>query len=141
MHRIFIFFLALSFSVNAQIYKWVDEEGNVHFGDEASRRSAQQDHAQDVSDEMSSINLSEGSETGYTPSALETETRKAQQKKQTDTQKKQMVSACAQARKDLQILSGPVYFTDDKGEAYTVSEREREEMEQNLKADIQKYCT
>lgn len=129
--------LCASQLVFGQIYKWVDEQGNVHFSDSPAKST----DARDISQDLPELNMTEGQNTGYTAVSREAETelkRKEQQDKQAQHAKRE--EACNKARKELSILSGPVYFTREDGSEYTIPESERANMEQELRAEIEHYC-
>lgn len=131
-----IYFLIVSLVSQAQIYKWVDEEGNVHFGDESSRDA----NAKDISQDLPKLNMTKGSDTGYVPSGESVSARKQRLREEKEEKQAALEPACNKAKKELRILSGPVYFTNDDGSEYTVSESERAELEKELRAEIKRYC-
>ena len=145
------FFLALTFTTSisytldghAEVYKWTDEQGNVHFGDHPPDR----EKATALGNSLKPLNISTDLSN---PSMI----RKAEQARQDEVlrnanqqQRKQQLSSseqhqrdCERARKRLRDISGPVVFYDDNGKAVDVTEKEREKMEQALRAEINKNC-
>jgi len=128
--------LALSVGIQAQIYRWIDDEGNVHFGDEQSRNV----QAEEISENLPKLNVSEGSDTGYVPSGESSTERNKRIREERQAEVAARKPACDKARKELKIISGPVYFTNDDGSNYTVSETERVKLEKELRAEIERYC-
>lgn len=135
--------LLLSHPGAAQIYKWVDENGNVHFGDKPQA----EEHANDVE----AIELEES----YKPAPLTTEQQdamrrereqrrqiareieaeKAQEKAAAkEAKRKQIAERCAELKKDIQMLGGIsleggqrvfYYLEDDDGKPLSVAEQEK----------------
>lgn len=133
--------LVMSFAVQAQIYKWTDAEGNVHFGDERSREArAQNTQSEEISGKLPQLNVSQGSDTGYVLSGESASEKRARIQAQKEEERAARKPACDEARKELSIISGPVYFTREDGSEYTISESERAELERELRAEIDRYC-
>jgi isoleucyl-tRNA synthetase len=135
--------LLLSNSSVAQIYKWVDENGNVHFGDKPQA----EEHANDVE----AVELEES----YKPVPLtaeqqetirrereqrrqiarEIEAEKAQEKAAAkEAKRKQVAERCAELKRDIQML-GDIsleggqrvfyYLEDEDGKPLSVAEQEK----------------
>lgn len=124
----------------AQIYKWVDANGKVQYGDRPPH------------DKKSPEQLSVNSGTG-TPSQIsaqdweekEREFRKRRIEKQMQAAQEQTsVSAqqiCLSARYKLQMLDGKaVYRVNDKGERVYMEDSERNAIEKKAHEDISRYC-
>lgn len=134
--------MCLSTFSNADVYKWVDEQGNIHFGD----RPPIKEKATDLSGTLKPLNLSTDlSNPNMIRNAEQSRNqeinRKAQEqhkRKTSHPDKKQ--EYCKQAKKRLYDISGPVVFYDEHGKAMKVTERERKRMEQKLRAEIDKNC-
>lgn len=121
----------------AQIYKWVDEHGNVHFGDSPQQNS----DAREISQDLPELNMSEGSHSGYSPTSVGADAEiKRQERNEQQAKAAKRKSQCDKARKELKTISGPVYFTREDGTEYTISEAERAQLEQELRAEIERYC-
>ena len=120
----------------AQIYQWVDENGNVHFGD----RPPEETQTTEVSGDLNPLNITEGSDTGYTLSTDSDAEILERLRLEDQARRSEMAPACNEARSRLRVISGRVYFTDEDGDEYTISEAERAEMEEDLRADIERYC-
>ena len=143
----FLFLLAVCASKPgfsyAEVYKWVDEQGNVHFGD----RPPQKEKATNLSDSLKPLNLSTDlSNPGMIRNAEQARqdelnrTRNEQERKQQIANSKQYQEYCKEAKRRLRNISGPVVFYDEQGKQVKVTEKEREKMEQELRIEIEKNC-
>lgn len=134
--------LALSTTVNAgQIYKWVDAQGNVHFG-------AQPPEGQKAAEV--NPNISQPKPPAAQPSTTEAkaETQDAEQK-QLDQQARKDVakneaerkSYCDHTRKDLaQLRANPRLRIEENGEMRRLTEEERQERISKSEASIKENC-
>ena len=142
MALLFITFVLISPSGNAEVYKWVDEQGNTHFGD----RPPQKEKATDLSGTLKPLNISTDlSNPNMIRNAEQARQDELNQKAQTQhkqaaSQSEQKQQYCKQAKKRLYDISGPVVFYDDEGKVVEVTEKERARMEQKLRAEIDKNC-
>lgn len=134
--RLVIFFSCLvSLNTIAEIYSWVDEDGNKQYSDEPPT-----DEAREVrKEEFEPENI----DRGYPPGLVVQPTTEKEQREQ--SQQEAALAArkredCQKARKKLRTLSGRVIFKDDDGNDVYVSEKERAEMERELRAKIEKHC-
>lgn len=137
-----VFVISIPANSNADVYKWVDEQGNIHFGD----RPPVKEKATDLSDTLKPLNLSTDlSNPNMIRNAEQSRqdelNRKAQEhhKQKTSHSNKQQ-EYCKNAKKRLYDISGPVVFYDEHGKAVAVTEKERKRMEQKLRAEIDKNC-
>ena len=139
-----IFFLLITSSVNAGVYKWTDKKGNVHFGD----RPVDQDNATELN-----LNIESGA--GITNSAgnnkerdrmaneLE-EDRKARQekrKKNREAQKKKQ-ERCVRLKDQLHRYqrANSIYKLNAKGDRVYYSKEDRAAKEKKLNKSIAKAC-
>lgn len=138
-------FLALlvSTSANAEIYKWVDEHGKVHYGDKPNPKSEQ-------------LNISEESSPSKSLSKQEREERRkrlidaynedrAQKKEQAEKDRKKKARLnrnCAIAKDRLKgyMRAGSLYDLDKDGNRINLSKEEREKATNSLRKQINKYC-
>ncbi|MBV1905438.1 MAG: DUF4124 domain-containing protein [Pseudomonadales bacterium] len=139
---IILFFMCMPLSLaSAEVYRWLDAEGNVHFGDKKPEHLK----ADDISREVSETNIDESSANieKLGNILLESEgekqlkAKKEYSEQQNQRQKKQ---ACNNARKQLRILNGRVSFVDDNGKSYDISEQQRKIEATKLEAEIHKRC-
>lgn len=128
----------------AEIYRWVDSDGKLHFSDQPPEDSTV---SEEVSSKMSPINRDSSAEEieklqqvfqGETP---EEQAFHQQQKAQQQRRDQNAERACQQAKYNLQILKGRVYFEDSDGNEIIVTEEQREQRANQLAEEIRRHCT
>jgi CRISPR/Cas system CSM-associated protein Csm2 small subunit len=131
-------------AANAGIYKWTDEQGNVHFGDRPTSNQAEQIKLR--KQPKSSSSTSNTTQPKVTQQQLlnmyqqEREKKKAEKKKQKEEAKK-LALKCAQARDNLRQYEGSrLYEVLPNGERRYFSEEERTSTISNLRKNIKRYC-
>ncbi|MCF6355734.1 MAG: DUF4124 domain-containing protein [Candidatus Polarisedimenticolaceae bacterium] len=142
---LFILIITTAGSAGAAVYKWVDGEGNVHFGDRPTSAQAQQ------------LQLKKGLQpaTSTTPDAAqrqitrqrlleiyqqEREEKKAAKKRRREDAKKR-AQQCADARDKLQQYERyRLYKNLPNGEREYLSDREHENSILRLKNSIKRHC-
>ncbi|WOX04177.1 DUF4124 domain-containing protein [Microbulbifer pacificus] len=132
---------ALAFSTSAdELYRWVDAEGKVHFGD----RPPVEAKAESLDGRLKPINGADPTlrqDFPDTARSRQIEQEYAARKESQQSQsRQQQLNACKHARRQLQILKGRVYFVDENGKESTVSERERQQEAVKLEAQIRQHC-
>jgi len=146
--------LTCSLSI-AGIYKWVDAEGNVHYGQQrpADASSEKMDVQQYAPRDSSSYkrpgtNGTDGSD-GNTDNAATDETdkknlepEKPEKKVETAAEKKRRLVACAQARKNLSTMQsvGRIRSKDKDGNVTYMSQTQKEAKMSQAKSLIAKHC-
>ena len=123
-----------------ELYRWVDADGKVHFGD----RPPLEAKAESLEGQLKPVNSAAPTRKQNFPDSrradqLERDYAARKQSEQSKTRHRQQ-AACAEARKRLSILKGPVYFVDEQGNESTISERERVIEAQRLEAQIRQHC-
>jgi hypothetical protein len=119
---------ALVVPATAQVYKWVDEKGTIHYGE----RPPPDKKAQELEQHQANPGLAPGKaeqpswkdkELEFRSRRIETEQAEAQRKQREDAQRQ----ACNQARDQLgqMKLARRLYHLDDKGERVFQSDDER----------------
>lgn len=131
-----------SINAHAEVYRWVDEQGNVHFGDKAHANK----QAQDITDDIQLKNIDHSAdrtqqslqqiELRQQAQSIESQQRQAQQ--QDKGQK--LNQACRDAKQRLSILQGRVIFIDENGNEVKRSEQERQQRADALQRDVKQYC-
>lgn len=136
-----LFFLLWSSQTLSEVYRWTDQNGRTHFGD----RPPEQGVAKDISDTLDKINISSDYST---PEMMlrHAQDRDAERQKRLELwQEKQkntptQSERCSKARKQLEIIKGPVVFIDDNGKDLKISEATRKQRVSDLEKLIQKHC-
>lgn len=125
----------------SQVYKWTDENGQVHFGDRAPVDKT----SVDISSRLDKVNIS----TDLTSPELMLKQQeekdairkeKRQKLKELKDKLPSISEACAEAKRHLSVIEGRVYFTDEQGKEVKVSEKERKERVINVKKMISEKC-
>lgn len=141
-YAVLMYILCGSF-VQAEIYKWVDDKGNVHYGDKPTSKGEQ-------------IDVTEAAaKTGNRPDEAREERRRrlldamdedrAEKKKEQDKlnkQKANLRARCAVAKDRLRNYerAGSLYNLDKDGNRVTLSKEKREKATGQLRANISRYC-
>lgn len=107
------------------LYRWTDDQGRVHFGDRPP-----QDRAPEQLQLKTQPLLGQDDAVRQRYERLERLRSGEQQKQQEEEQQRaeeaadkqrKLAPLCAQAKRDLKALSGPVVYVDESGEARDVS--------------------
>ena len=132
--------LALSTGATAgQIYKWVDGQGNVHFG-------SQPPEGQDAA--AVNPNISQPKVAAPAPPTLKTEKQDEEQEKldqqarsQAAEREEELKVYCERIRKDLaQMKASPRVRVEENGELRRLTEEERQERITKSEASIKENC-
>lgn len=139
----FVFILLCVPLAQAEMYRWVDANGKVHFSDKQPAGT----NAEDISDSVKHTNTDIGGRSAkqqlqkYERNKAAKQTEKKQSEAYASAAEKQRNEQCQAARKHLKILQGRVIFYDDDHKEVKVSEAERVQKAQELEAQIKKYCS
>jgi len=126
----------------AEIFKWVDDEGKVHYGDSAphERESETIQTPPPPSDEevMRSRNRLEG----LREWAAEWEKAREEEKQATAREGEVRKQRCGKARRQLGVLEtqAPVYQVDEQGQKAYLKDEEREAMLQRVRKLVKTNC-
>jgi len=138
--------LLISVTCTAEVYRWVDENGNTHFSDKPLDKNAksvpikQQPKPDGGNPTASPIASPEKLLNAYSDRR---ELKKQQQAKQ--LQQERQIAAhkkkCANARKYLESTEGiRIYNTDANGNQVYLSDAEIDASRAAMQSDINKYC-
>ena len=137
-----VFLIFTSSFCMAEIYRWVDDNGEVHYSD----KKPDIETVTEVSGELEPINRDSSSgETKKLQEVFKDETPEDRQYRlqQENRQNQQAASkeqACAKARNELRKLKGRFYMVGKDGKEITVTEDEQQRMVENLEKQIKKHC-
>lgn len=139
--------LLLTGESSAEIYKWVDAEGNVHYAQQrpndadAERLDIQQEPTTTF---RSGTNKPVKTEETARDSEQPAEEPAAQEEKKVETpaEKKQRLAACAKARKALTTMKsvGRIRSKDADGNYSYLSQQQKEAKMKQARDLIKKYC-
>lgn len=127
--------------VGAEVYRWTDENGKVHFGDRAPQNAP----VEDVTEQAKAVNIDSSSEQLHTMERLypkdDPNDKPRPSKSQLQKHKLALKHRCDQARSELEIYTSiPFYYQHQNGSFSTISSLERDRRADELKKDISKYC-
>lgn len=139
--RALLFMVLLGFSSGslAEVYRWVDKAGKVHFSDKPPAANAE-----NITKQVNKQNLDTSREELNKLEQLHRDT--AQQQRQqtqlepTAAQAYALATHCAAAKTRLKNISRNVIFLDGDGKVVNVNEKERQEMVAELTAHIHNNC-
>jgi len=138
----------VSMSASAQLYKWVDADGKVHYSDRPPPASAKQEQKLNIRNAPVPPPAAEESAAtakSYTEQELEFRKRKVEQE---EAQKKAAAEAetdrqnCARAQEKLRLYQegGRVYTIDAQGERQYLGDESRERGIVQAREEVAKYC-
>jgi hypothetical protein len=141
-----IFLILLCQSSYAEVYKWVDENGQTRFSDKPP-----------IQNKFETLNMPSSAPPNTTPALSESERlekqkkllqvfdeereAKAKSRQQFAIQKQEITQKCTNARNRLEYIStGVLYRKDKQGERIYYTEEERNAKQKELQLFIQKNC-
>ncbi len=130
--------LATSVCAQAEVYRWTDANGKVHFGDKKKSPSAE-----NITEKVSKTNVDTSTAEHQ---KLESVFRKEndadreyqQQQAQPDPE---LVRRCADAKDYLKDINGRVQFIDDAGKPVHVTETQRKQKVIDMQNIIKEHCS
>lgn len=139
----FIFCLLLSFPSYAEVYKWVDKDGNVHYGDKPVNNSTEMNVqlSDDSTDGPSNSNRSERRQK-ILDALREDREEKEKQRAEEKKKKKKLKRQCQWAKDQLQGYENAsgIYDLDKDGKRVMMSDKQRNKFTNKLRSDIKKHC-
>ena len=151
LNKIFIFLIVFLFSqlANAEtVYKWVDEDGQVHFGSKAGSKNAKEVEIKNryIDSGKSTPALSAQERADKTKrfiNALDAENKSiADAKAKKIEQDERKVIRCNASRDQLKRYesSGALYDLDEKGNRILLNKKQYDQAMQQARARVQKWC-
>jgi uncharacterized protein DUF4124 len=146
--RIFLAFLVFfSASLNAEIYRWVDDQGRTHFGDRpspqatAKRLSTGANPAEPVGASRSVEQRQEGIQKFLDQRQRERDSLQAAKAKAEEKQAK-LASHCRELRARLIHMDriSTFYDLNEQGEQVFVSEAENRKLRERFRAKVEATC-
>jgi len=143
--------MLLSMGHSAEIYRWVDENGKVHYSDKppkGAKKKAQQviidstpevakkdTVARSASDRMAAANQ-------WLSSTREKKEEKVAERDQAYQKKQQRIRDCKVLKRELKDFQNAdvVYDYDENGERFYLSEQERDKLIHNIKQKMTQTC-
>ena len=150
MNKIYIPYLLLaliflaSLSVQADVYRWVDKDGAIHFGDKpANKQSAEK---VEIKTNVGTNNQSQGNrlrKQQHLLSVMDEERKINEQKQAKEKKDKQVViSNCKSAQTTLNdyLRSGVLFNVDESGNKTYLSDQQREEEIKKARETVKYWC-
>ncbi|MGB5729597.1 MAG: DUF4124 domain-containing protein [Thiogranum sp.] len=130
-------------SVHAEVYRWVDEKGQVHFGDQAREASTRaiKPHSSPPThgNQQQRMQKTRKLLNAYQIERQQAREQKAKQKEQAEKRKKD----CIQARDNLRNYTnyGNIYNLGEDGKREYLSEQERAALVQRSRETVARLCS
>ena len=150
MNKIYIPYLLLAtislalLSVQADVYRWVDKDGAVHFGDKpANKQSAEKVEIKSNAGTGNQNQSNRLKRQQHLLSVMDEERKINEQKQAMEKKDKQVViSNCKRARKmlDNYLRSGVLFDVDKSGNKIYLSDQQREEAIKRARDDVEYWC-
>jgi hypothetical protein len=144
---LFLLFMLAATASSAEIYKWVDEQGKVHYGDTpVDQSSTQMNITQPEADKKISSQPDPTSRDErrrkLAEAMQEDRLKKQEQKQKARDEKEKLNSQCVHAKDALKNYetAGRLYNLDKDGNRVFMSDAEKEATTENLRAQIKKHC-
>ena len=130
--------LVTSVSAQAEVYRWTDANGKVHFGDKKAGVSAE-----NITEKVSKTNVDTSTaEHQKLESVFRKENDADREYKQQQAQPDpQRLRQCAEAKNYLNTINGRVYFVDKDGKEVKVTEEERKQRVKDMQQQINEHCS
>lgn len=129
-------------NANAEIFKWVDEQGRVHYGDKPVTNSEQVTVDTEKKGHIKTAASREEKRQRLLDAMQEDKERTAEENKKAREKKKKHNKNCIWAKDRLKQYerASYLYDLDDKGNKIVVPQADREQMVEKLRKRIQKNC-
>lgn len=126
----------------AEIYKWVDEQGKVHYGDKAINNSTEMDVNISKKGHIKIKNSREVKRQKLLESYADDDDRETKEKEKLKKKKKKHERNCVYSKDRLRQYerASSLYNLDKDGKRITVSKEERIRKTNDLRKKINKYC-
>lgn len=141
----FVLFLLSVSAAGAQVYKWTDEQGRVHYGDKPPEQGARTMQVDPGSASNSPVpsDAERRDKTRRLLRAYDEERRIKQQREQQHAAREaERKKRCARARDRLRSYThaGGLYELDDQGNRRFLSDERRQQAEARAAQDVDKWC-
>lgn len=128
----------LSIPLQAEIYKWSDQEGNTYFSDRADGENAEK-----ITPKVIQPPSQTGDQKRVDKPATKEPEAPAEPKTVLDKQKEEITQACEKYRKNLTMLQEPskrIYTLDEEGNYHYLTEEDRQSQIELTQKKIDSLC-
>lgn len=145
---IFLLYFVITQTLNAEVYRWVDKDGKVHYSDKPMDDSATEFKVgQEVSEQDAEAAHQQADrlialQKRRVGNELQANSERRQQQADEDARERRTLAECKRATRGLRILEMqvPVYRTDESGEQKFFSDETRQKEIQRLKDFLSANC-
>lgn len=131
-------------SVHAEVYRWVDEQGNVQFGDQPTQKdNPEQVKVPTFTPDPNTLERLDNQKR-YLDARQTDREKDAEQKKKDEERAKEYAKACEESKKRLALLEGGARLyteTGAVGERHYLSDEERAKEVASTNEKIKEYCS
>jgi len=126
----------------AEIYKWVDEQGVIHYGDKPVNNSKEMEVNISKQGNIKINNKREQKRQKLLESYADDQQREEKEKEKLKKKKKKLERSCVQSKDMLRQYerARSLYNLNKEGERVTISSEERLRKTDSLRNKINKYC-
>ena len=145
MLKLFIgLFVIFSMSANAGVYRWIDANGNTHFGDRPPANASSREvnvNAPEVNNDASAQERQQRMRDFLSEQQKERETRQAEQAKLAEHEAKK-AELCTRMRAELKNLArvSTFYRLDENGDRVYVTDEENEQVRKDFRRKVNEAC-
>jgi hypothetical protein len=136
--------LLTAVAATAEIYRWTDENGRVHFSDKPPRDQ----QAEKIGDKTRPVNVDtsraerEKLNKLFAPETPEEQQLRRQREARLAAQAEKRRVECENARRELRFFTEErFYWVDEQGRTSNASEQERQQVIDRLSQAIQQHCS
>ena len=143
VYIILISSIVASFSIQAEVYKWTDKQGNVHYTDRSVKDSSEMNvYTEGNKNKPAGTNDRTEKRRKLIDAMKEDRKEKEKLKKEGQKRKKKLKRQCQWAKDRLQgyETAGGIYNLDKEGKRVVLSDKERNNITKKLRSDIKKHC-
>lgn len=137
--------LGVVLNSHAKVYKWTDEQGNIHYSDQPKNLRTDQSEEYSVKDAYKGDAYSQQ----RLESVKQTLEKKREQRTEQNEQRGMLAKQREQDKKQCEFWQqkkqrlsqqAPMYKTDEDGNRHYYDDKERSALLQEAAGNIQKYC-
>ncbi len=134
--------LLTSFSLSAEIYKWVDEQGKTHYSDKPVENAQQMEVDIKVKGHINTGRRREDKRKKLINAYAEDRARKAEEKKKKKAKKAKNERKCVVAKDRLRRYERAryLYDLDSSGNRVVMPDASRKKSTDALRQQVKKYC-
>lgn len=140
---LFAWLLLVAQGSTAEVYRWVDQQGQVHFEDRSRSQSASGTRSYKPTPSAPDSHQQRMDRTRKLINAYQAERQQQREERgKREQERERRKRNCAIARDNLEQYRnhGSIYRLDDNGERVYYSEQEREALLQRGRAAVEKWC-